>query len=267
MEKKVFKILTCLKQVPDTSDIKWTKENNIVRDGLLSVLNPPDEYVLELTRCLKKKLDNVEATSLSMGPIQAKAVLEYSLARGCDFSFLLNDKKFTGSDTLATSKVLCAFVKEFLADFDLILCSKGAIDGETSQTPPSLAELLGVEFVSNVLEIIEIENEKIILKQKTDCGHALIEANLPIVLSVVESDALISCPMVQDYIKAQDKEIKVLGVADIKIDENDCGIKGSPTYVSKVFRPVVNRKLLCPEGNFANFIYEKINNVMGGADV
>lgn len=267
MDKKLFKILTCLKQVPDTSDIKWTKENNIVRDGLLSVLNPPDEYAIELAISLKNKLENVEINSLSMGPVQAKSALEYSLARGCDFSFLLSDRKFTGSDTLATSKVICAFVKEFLPDFDLILCSKGAIDGETSQTPPSLAQLLGAEFISNVFEIIDIKNRKITLKQKTNCGYATVEANLPVVLSICEADIQISCPKVEDYILAQDKEIKVLNAYDIKVNENDCGIKGSPTYVSKVFRPIVDRKMIYLNDNYADFILDKINNVMGGNDV
>ena len=245
-----MKIAVCLKQVPDTSDIKWSAENTIIREGLLSILNPVDDYALELAR----EVEGAEITAITMGPLMARAVLEYAIARGCNEVILLSDKKFTGSDTLATAKVL----SKALSGFDLILCAKSAIDGETGQVPPSTAQLLGIEFVSNICEIISIKDNEITLKQKNEDGFTTISANLPLVASVVESDFEITPPKIQDYIRAQQKEIKILGAAELGIDESSCGTKGSPTMVSKVFRPVLNRSPKAVEGDFADFILKKI---------
>ncbi len=233
--------MVLLKQVPDTQDIKWSKENNIVREGLLSILNPVDDYALEIARDLEVA-GSKHTTAFSMGPMQAKSVLEYALARGANEAFLLNDKKFVGSDTLATAHVLRNAIGKFAADFDLILCGQSALDGETAQTPPSLAQMLGVNYISNVSRVIEICDEVAIVEQKTPEATLEIEIKLPAVVSVIEGEIEPEKPKIGDYINAQVKGVEVLSAENIGIDPKLCGIIGSPTCVSKVYRPQITRK-------------------------
>ena len=132
-----MKILVCIKQVPDTTDIKWTENNTIQREGVESVINPFDVYALEEALKLKRSLENVEITALTMGPSQAVDMLKKAIAIGCDKGVLISDRKFAGADTYATGKTIAAAIKSKLSDFDLIICGQFAIDGDTAQTGPS----------------------------------------------------------------------------------------------------------------------------------
>lgn len=232
-----MKVAVLLKQVPDTQDIKWSKENNILREGLLSILNPADDFALEAARGLE-----AETVAFSMGPMQAKSVLDYAIARGVDEAFLLNDKKFVGSDTLATAHVLKAAISARAADFDLILCGQSAIDGETAQTPPSLAQMLGVNYISNVSRVLEVSEGAVKVEQKTPEVLLELEVALPAVISVVEGEIEPEKPKIGDYIKAQLKGVEVLKIDDIGINPELCGILGSPTWVSRVYRPEITRE-------------------------
>ena len=252
-----MKIAVLLKQVPDTQDIKWSKENNIVREGLLSILNPVDDFALEVVRGLKMS-HSAHTTAFSMGPLQACSVLEYALARGADEAILLNDKKFVGSDTLATARVLHAAIKERLGDFDLILCGQSAIDGETAQTPPSLAQMLGVNYVSNVSCVLDLRNGATVVVQKTPEALVELEVKLPAVISVIEGEFELEKPKISDYVSAQLKGVEVLGAGDIGIDPELCGICGSPTCVSKVYRPEITRKCEEVTKDGAKFILEAL---------
>ncbi len=251
-----MKIVVLLKQVPDTHDIRWTKENNIVREGLLSILNPLDEFALE---CAKGLEEHVSA--ISMGPMQAKGILEYVLARCANEAILLNDKKFVGSDTLATAKVLKAALKTQVPDFDLILCGQSAADGETAQTPPSLAQLLGVEYVSNVVRVLKMQENSVLVEQKTPSAILELEVALPAVVSVIESEIGLTKPKIQDYINAQMKEVIVLNADDILISSDECGVCGSPTCVLKVYRPQITRKCEIIEDDAIKFILNEVKNV------
>ena len=133
-------IIVCIKQVPDVDDIKWTKENNLDRTNMLSKINPYDEYALDVAINIKSKFKNVKITVISMGPNQAKEVLNYALAKGADRAILLSDKAFAGSDTLATSKILACAIQKYCSDFNLILTGQLAVDGDTQQVPLSLAQ-------------------------------------------------------------------------------------------------------------------------------
>ena len=137
-------IVVCIKQVPDTGDIRWTKENNLDRANMLSKLNEQDEWALDYAVKIKNKFKDVRITALSMGPNQAKEALEYALAKGADSAILLSDKLFSGSDTYATAKILACAISKYLGDFDLILTGQMASDGDTAQTPVSLAQMLDI---------------------------------------------------------------------------------------------------------------------------
>ena len=136
-------IVVFIKQVPDTTDIKWTENNTIDRNGLESILNPKDGVALETALRLKDRY-GAKVTAVTMGPFQAEAVLRLALAMGADDAFLLTDRKFSGADTVATARVLAQLIKDKLGDTDLILCGQVAIDGETGQVGPSVAAQLNI---------------------------------------------------------------------------------------------------------------------------
>ena len=152
-----MKIVICVKQVPDTSDIKWTENNTIQREGLESILNPYDAFAIESALKIKKSVENVETIAITMGPIQANEVIRKSLALGIDDGFVISDKKFAGADTIATSRTLAIAISNRIGKFDLILCGQFAIDGDTAQTPPMIAQNLGLPQVTFVKEILEVK--------------------------------------------------------------------------------------------------------------
>ena len=150
-----MKIVLCVKQVPDTSDIKWTENNTIQREGLESITNPYDVYAFESALRLKNKYGNVSITALTMGPGQAEEMLRKFIALGADNGVLLCDKKFAGADTYATGKTIASAIESKISDYDLIVCGQFAVDGDTAQTGPSIANFLGIPQVTYVKEILE----------------------------------------------------------------------------------------------------------------
>jgi electron transfer flavoprotein beta subunit len=135
-------IVVCIKQVPDTQDIKWTEKGTMIREGVESIMNPFDEYALESALKLKDIYPDTKITVVSMGPPQANDIIRTAIAKGADAGLLVSDRKFSGSDTQATSVTLSSAIKKMLPDFDLIVCGQFAIDGDTAQTGPSMAQHL-----------------------------------------------------------------------------------------------------------------------------
>ncbi|MBR1976933.1 electron transfer flavoprotein subunit beta/FixA family protein [bacterium] len=255
----MVRILVCLKQVPDTDDIKWTENNTIQREGLVSILNPSDDYALEIAKKIKNNYP-AKVTVLSMGPNQAKDILNYGLARVADEAILLSDKAFSGSDTYATAKIISTAIKNLNLKPDIVLCGNSALDGETSQTPVGIAEFLGYNFVSNVKDFNRLNSldSKILVKQELPEFSKLIEVRYPAVLSVIASGEL-SKISVYDYMRAQGTEIQLANLDKIAIPSSDCGIKGSPTLVKKAYRPIFLRKAVAIDKDLA---FQKIGEVL-----
>ena len=158
-----MKIALCVKQVPDTSDIKWTENNTMQREGVESILNPYDVYATELALKLKKEY-NATVTVFTMGPNQAEKVLRSIIALGADDGVLICDKKFAGADTYATGKTISSAIKKVMPDFDLILCGQFAIDGDTAQTAPSLAGHLNINQITFVNKFIDFNKVEELLE-------------------------------------------------------------------------------------------------------
>lgn len=232
-----MKILICIKQIPDTNDVRWTKENNIMREGVISILNPNDMYGILAAR----KIENAKITFLSMGPIDTINSIKYAMAHLDGNGILLSDKKFSGADTLATAKTLFYAIKNAIKEYDLIITGQFAQDGDTAQTPYSLANLLNIPNIGYVQEINEINDKEIIVTSIKDDGAYKIKGNFPILISMSGYKGENYTPLVSDYIRAQNREIKILNADDIMANSSEIGIKGSPTYVSKAFRPINNR--------------------------
>ena len=228
-------IVVFVKQVPDTNDVKWTENNNIDRTNMESVINPADRQALEAALILKDRY-GATVTAVTMGPAKSVEVLKEAIAMGVDDAFLLCDSKFAGSDTCATSKVLTAAVKEKLPEADLILFGQTAIDGETGQTGPSTATRLGLTSISNVVEIIEINENSIIVNTETEKEKTTLKTELPCALCIHNYVFKPRVPRINGYIKAQDYNYKSYNIYDLNLKPEETGVKGSPTYVSKVFK-------------------------------
>ena len=224
-----------IKQVPDTNDVKWTENNNIDRARMDSIINPVDKQAVEAALELK---DNIGAyvCVISMGPDKAKSILKESIAMGCDDAVLLCSPKFAGSDTCATSRVLASFIKQKFSDVDLILFGQSAIDGETSQTGPSTAARLNLPCLSHVNKIESSNENTLKICTETEDTKCVYNAALPFVLCINNYIKPPRIPKINGYIKAHNYEIKSFNHTDLNLTDTQIGVKGSPTWVSKVFK-------------------------------
>lgn len=237
-----MKIIICIKQVPDTTDIKWTENNTIQREGVESVTNPFDVYAIEKALQLKKELKDVEITVLTMGPPQAETILRKAIAVGCDKGILISDKKFAGADTYATAKTLASAIKSKVPEFDLILCGQFAVDGDTAQTAPELAEQLNIPQVTYTKEINRCDGRFAYCVRELENGLETVRVEFPALICSLKSGNNVTRPNINGCINAQKANIETFSMEDIGLTPEDTGIKGSPTFVSKAFRPLKNRE-------------------------
>lgn len=228
-------IVVCVKQVPDTTEVKIDPvTNTLIRQGVPSIVNPFDKNAVEAALQLKEKHGGT-VTVVSMGPPQAKEALKECLAMGADEAILLSDRAFGGADTLATSHTLAAGIKK-LENVDIILCGKQAIDGDTAQVGPEIAEHLGISQITYVAKI-EVEGKTVRVEREHEEGYEVIEASMPVVMTVVKSINEPRYPTIKGTMKANRREIPTWTAQDITIDEKVIGLKGSPTQVRRIFTP------------------------------
>jgi electron transfer flavoprotein beta subunit len=238
-------ILVCVKQVPDTTEIKIDPETNtLIRAGVPSILNPFDEYAMEVAARIKdKNPEETTITVLSMGPEQAKAVLRDCLAIGADHSYLVSDRAFGGSDTLATSYILSGTIKyleEVNGQFDLIFCGKQAIDGDTAQVGPEIAEHLARPQLTYAVEV-KVDDGRVSVRKETDDGYDVYEITLPAVVSVTKTSFDPRMPSIKSKLAARKAEISTITSSDLTLDMERVGLKGSPTKVKRTFTPQHNK--------------------------
>ena len=236
-------MLVCIKQVPDTTKIRIDPvKNTLIRDGVPSIVNPFDAYALEAAARIKDKDPSAQIVLLSMGPEQAKNALKECLAVGGDKAYLVTDRSFGGSDTLATSYILtCAIKKleETEGKFDVIFCGKQAIDGDTAQVGPEIAEHLGYPQVTYAVEAFA-EDGKIKVKKEVEEGFEMIGVQTPCVITVTKPAFDPRYPSIKSKMAANRAEIGTITADDIvDIDRERIGLKGSPTKVKKTFTPPV----------------------------
>ena len=230
-----MEIVVFVKQVPDTTEVKIDPQTNtLIRQGVPSIVNPFDKNAVEAALQLKEKHGG-KVTVVSMGPSQAKDALKECIAMGADEALLISDRAFGGADTLATSYTLAAAAKK-LGKIDLIICGKQAIDGDTAQVGPEIAEHLGMPQVTYVAKI-DVDGETVRVEREHEEGYEVIEVKMPVLLTVVKSINEPRYPTVKGTMKANRKEIPVWTVNDIEVDAEKIGLKGSPTQVRKIFTP------------------------------
>lgn len=226
-------ILVCIKQVPDTTEVKLDpKTGTLIRDGVPSIINPDDKAGLEEALILKDKL-GANVVVLTMGPPQAKNALIEALSMGADRAILLTDRAFAGADTLATSSTISGAIKKL--DYDLIIAGRQAIDGDTAQVGPQIAKLLNIPSVTYV-EKLEIEEDYLLLDRAFEDGHQVIKAKMPLLITTLkEMNTPRYMRVSKIYESFDESKIDVWNLSDIDVCIDDIGLKGSPTKVKKSF--------------------------------
>lgn len=231
-----MKIIVCIKQVPDAKDVRLDPETNTLsREGVQSIMNPYDQHALEAGVQLAESLGGT-VTVLSMGPPQAEETLRQAISCGAHDGVLVSDRAFAGADTWATSYTLMKAVQK-LGDFDLIICGKQAIDGDTAQVGPGLAMRLDIPFVTCVQKIKEATDKTVFVERMMDDGHDVLEVPYPALLTVVKDVNEPRVPSLKGKMRAKKADITTFTAEDIGADRACIGLVGSPTQVVKVFPP------------------------------
>ena len=230
-----MKIVVCIKQVPDTTEVKLDpKTNTLIRDGVPSIINPDDKAGIEAALTLKEQLGGT-VTVVCMGPPQADVALREALAMGCDDAILMSERAFGGSDTYATAHVIAAGLKTL--DYDLIITGRQAIDGDTAQVGPQIAEQLGIPQVSYAAEVKTAEDGAVVVKRQFEDRYQLLKVKTPCLITALSELAQPRYMTVSGIVNAYNKEVKVLTFEDVKNNLNPdfIGLKGSPTNVKQSF--------------------------------
>lgn len=234
-------VVACIKQVPDTTQVQIDPATNtLVRDGIPFIVNPYDTHALEESLAMKDRY-GFKVAALSMGPPNAAAALKKALALGVDEALLLSDRAFGGADTLSTSNVLAAAIRKLSEEEEvgLVFCGKQTIDGDTAQVGPGIAVRLGFTQLTLVdrIEYLDLLRRKIRVRRKLEGRYEIVEARLPAMITVVCELNTPRYPTVPMRIAAEGAEVKVWDNGVLKLDPNAIGLKGSPTWVSRIFSP------------------------------
>jgi electron transfer flavoprotein beta subunit len=229
-------IVVLIKQVPDTTDVKIDqKTGTLIREGVPSIINPDDKHAIEEALLLKEKFGG-KVTVISMGPPQAMDALRESKAMGVDENILLSDRAFAGADTWATSYTLASAIKK-VGDYDLIICGRQAIDGDTAQVGPQVAECLDLPQITYVRKI-EIDGKNMTAERTLEDGYEKIETTLPALITVIKDLNKPRYPSVRGIVEAcREAEYPIWTAKDIDAEPNKIGLDGSPTQVKRSFAP------------------------------
>ncbi|MDF1613628.1 electron transfer flavoprotein subunit beta/FixA family protein [Desulfurivibrio dismutans] len=231
-----MKIVICIKQVPDAKDVRLDPQTNtLAREGVQSIMNPYDRHALEEGVRLAGEQGGT-VTVLSMGPPQAQEVLREAVACGADEAVLVSDRAFAGADTWATTHTLAQAIRT-IGGADLVLCGKQAIDGDTAQVGPGLAERLGFPYATCVKKVLSCTDGVMQVQRLMDDGYDTMAVQLPALLTVVKEINEPRLPSLKGKMKAKKLAIKTLSAADIDADPAQIGLPGSPTQVVRVFSP------------------------------
>lgn len=237
-----MEILTCIKQVPGTSEVEVDEVTGVLkRDGIDSKMNPYDLYALETALRIKQE-KGATLKVITMGPPQAKQIIEESFMMGVDEGAILSDRKFAGADVLATSYTLSQGIKK-TGNPDLIICGKQTTDGDTAQVGPEIAEFLNIPHVTNVTKIVEVKEKSIVVEVDMPNTLEVCEIEFPCLMTVEKGIFQPRLPSFKLGLKTKDKEIPMYSLNDFEDkDEKNYGLNGSPTQVLRIFPPTSNNE-------------------------
>lgn len=255
-------IIVLVKQVPDTTEVRLDpKTGNLIREGIESIINPDDKYALEAAVRLKEAHGG-KITAISMGPSQAIDAISEAIGIGADEGILLSDKAFAGADTWATSTTLGKAVEK-VGRYDLILCGRQAIDGDTAQIGPQVADYLGIPQVSYVYEIESLSGKTVVVKRRLEDGFERIRSTLPALLTVIGEMNSPRYSHVGRLIGACEEKapIKIWNAADIRVQTREIGLEGSLTHVIRTFAPKFQRQGEMLQGDTEEVVRELMHRL------
>lgn len=246
-----MKIVVCVKQVPDTTEVRIDPiKGTLIRDGVPSILNPDDRNALEEALRIKDENPNTHITVLTMGPPSAEAVLRECFGMGADEAILLTDRAFGGSDTWATANAISAAIEK-IGDYDIIFAGRQAIDGDTAQVGPQIAEKIGVPQVTYVQKL-EVNGNELTIQRALEDGYEVIKAKTPILLTAIkelnEPRHMTLHKLVDGF---REKTITTWTNEDLNVPADKIGLKASPTNVKRTFTPEVKSKGVILQGDGA----------------
>ncbi|MFH1115898.1 MAG: electron transfer flavoprotein subunit beta/FixA family protein [Pseudomonadota bacterium] len=254
-----MKIIVLIKQVPNTTEVKLDpKTGNLIREGVETIINPDDLHALETAVTLKEEL-GAEVTVLTMGPPQAIDALSEAMGMGADKAVLLSDRAFAGADTWATSFTLGKAI-ENVGEFDLVLAGRQAIDGDTAQVGPQVADYLDLAQATYVFDIEEVSADHLVVKRRLEDGYERIQLKLPALLTLIGGEKKPRYPDVSRLLLAcrEKAPIKVWNAADIGVTTAQVGLEGSLTHVVKTFAPKFERQSELLEGDTSHVVKDLI---------
>ncbi|MBN2285993.1 MAG: electron transfer flavoprotein subunit beta/FixA family protein [Tissierellales bacterium] len=233
-------IVVPIKQVPETSNVKMDPETGtMIRDGVESIINPLDLYAIEIAIQLKEKFGG-KVTAVTMGPPAANKALKEAIAMGCDEGVLVSDRKFAGADTWSTAYVLVKAI-ERIGEVDLVVAGERATDGDTGQVGPNIAAAMNLPLATYVSKVESLTENSMTVERLTEEGYEKLQLPLPALLTVVKEISYPRLPTLRGKQRAKITDIPTYTVADLDVEENNLGLKGSPTRVVKIETPKVTR--------------------------
>jgi electron transfer flavoprotein beta subunit len=243
-------IIVLIKQVPNTTEVKLDpKTGSLIREGVEAIINPDDLHALETALTLKENY-GATITVLTMGPAQAIDALSEAMGMGADKAVLLSDRAFAGADTWATSYTLGRTIQH-IGDYDLILAGRQAIDGDTAQVGPQVADFLGLPQVTYVFDVEEVTDDHLVVKRRLEHGYERIQCRMPALLTMIPGAKQPRYPIMSNLLLAcrEKAPIQIWNAADIRLTTAEIGLAGSRTEVMKTFAPKFERQGELLNGN------------------
>lgn len=263
-----MKLIVCMKQVPAAATASMDPlTKTIVRTGRNAVTNPFDLYALQTALDIRSETGG-SVTAITMGIPAAEKVLRDAISRGADSGALLSDRAFAGADTLATSYALSLGIEK-LGGADLIICGKMAVDGDTAQIGPELAQHLGIPHVSDVCEILEAASDHLVVRRVWDDAEQELYLPLPALITVVKGQNLPQLPTIPGMLRGRAAQIPTFTAETLHADTERCGLRGSPTQVVRTFTPPVRGQAQTIDGSEAQQagqLAQIIKEVLHGTD-
>lgn len=252
-------IIVLIKQVPNTIEVKLDpKTGNLIREGVETIINPDDLHALE-TAVTLKETHGAAITVLTMGPPQAIDALSEAMGMGADRAVLLSDRAFAGADTWATSFTLGKAIAH-IGEFDLVLAGRQAIDGDTAQVGPQVADFLDLPQVTYVFDIEAVHPDQMVVKRRLEDGYERVRCSLPALLTVIAGEKQPRYPHVSALLLAcrEHAPIQVWNAADIGVTTAEIGLEGSLTHVVRTFAPKFERQSEILEGSSFDMVQSLI---------
>ena len=240
----MFNIVVLAKQVPDTHNVgadAMNADGTVNRAALPTVFNPEDLKALEMALRVKDQMNDARVTVVTMGPPRAAEIIMDAMSRGADDGFVLSDARFAGADTLATSYAISQAVKQ-LGHVDLIMGGRQAIDGDTAQVGPQVAEKLNLPQITYAEELVAIDEHTITIRRRLERGTEVVKADLPVLVTVTSAANDCRFPNAHRLIRQDKMEVRMTNADSIDADMDRLGLKGSPTKVKRIENVVLAHK-------------------------